>query len=372
MSKSDYLKKYLSEKETSKAGKNIKAKPVKKSGGMKIIDEDINMKQITFKNNIELYVEEDDVPLCVNIEYESEEKVNKLLAKFTTRNWMNKEEKSCETNMRQRHDSDSEPEATEKKNFVVAPSLTKNKISRRHSNSASSDASPPRKFIKNSTQEDADISPPRRCTKRKNLNSAQEDTDISPPRRLTNLDPDNFPARKQLKSQDSNSFEKDRDTEEIIYRDKGRKRDFVKEKKEKEKNDAKQKEKEEKYQQWGKGLKQKELKEEHISEVLHEVNKPLARYADDEDLDEKLKDVEREGDPMLEYIKKKKSKECTGSSKRPIYKGPEAMPNRFNIRPGYRWDGVDRSNGFEKQFFLKQNERKALRDMAYKWSTEDM
>ena len=40
--------------------------------------------------------------------------------------------------------------------------------------------------------------------------------------------------------------------------------------------------------------------------------------------------------------------------------------------PGYRWDGVDRSNGFEKSIYAKMSDKKAVADLAYKWSVEDM
>lgn len=50
-----------------------------------------------------------------------------------------------------------------------------------------------------------------------------------------------------------------------------------------------------KYSDWKMGLTQKKEKEEKISEFLYESEKPLARYADDKDLDALLKNQEREG-----------------------------------------------------------------------------
>lgn len=58
-------------------------------------------------------------------------------------------------------------------------------------------------------------------------------------------------------------------------------------------------------------------------------------------------------------------------SGKPKYEG-SFLPNRFGIPPGHRWDGVDRSNGYEKQWFEKQNSRRAIEEEAYKWSTSDM
>lgn len=143
---------------------------------------------------------------------------------------------------------------------------------------------------------------------------------------------------------------------------------------------SKEKEREEKYQQrkevydkWGKGVKQLQDYEARLEEAAKEMSKPLARYAGDHDLERHLKDQDRIGDPMLEYIrsKRKETKVKERVKEKPIYQGlfPD---NRFNIRPGYRWDGVDRSNGYEKRFFEAVNAREAMQEEAYRYSTEDM
>lgn len=127
------------------------------------------------------------------------------------------------------------------------------------------------------------------------------------------------------------------------------------------------------YDRWGKGLKQIEDLEKRYKEHMHEASKPLARMADDEDLQDHLRHQERLDDPMLEYMRKKKDDESRkkGVEVKPKYLG-QFPDNRFNIRPGYRWDGVDRSNGYEKKYFSMINSKKSQEEEAYRYSTEDM
>ncbi|CAD6950664.1 unnamed protein product [Tilletia laevis] len=57
---------------------------------------------------------------------------------------------------------------------------------------------------------------------------------------------------------------------------------------------------------------------------------------------------------------------------RPKYKGPPPPPNRFGIQPGHRWDGVDRSTGFERMYFQKLNERKRRDASARAYDQDDL
>lgn len=56
-------------------------------------------------------------------------------------------------------------------------------------------------------------------------------------------------------------------------------------------------------------LAQTRQQQQNVEDAVKEMQKPLARYIDDEDLDRMLREQEREGDPMANFIKKNKAKE---------------------------------------------------------------
>lgn len=128
---------------------------------------------------------------------------------------------------------------------------------------------------------------------------------------------------------------------------------------------------------------QREQARQRREELADAALMPLARGADDEDMNRELKAQARWNDPMAAFLTKETpaavssgsgktaSKAGAGPAKssRPVYRGP-AAPNRYGIRPGYRWDGVDRGIGFEAERFKAINRVERNKDLDYQWQTD--
>ncbi|XP_071316510.1 BUD13 homolog [Trachinotus anak] len=270
-----------------------------------------------------------------------------------------------------RHDSDSDQSPRRKK-----PSKRE---------ASDSDQSPPRRHSKTRRGSDSDQSPPRRRPR----SGKDSDEDLSPPRRpgqsqgqrmltggkagLVSVDVLRKEQEENRRRERNNQpLEDESRNAQTVFRDKsGKRRDLDSEREEQKKKAGEKAAKDEKYAQWGKGLAQSQMHQQKLEDALHEAQKPLARHYDDEDLDRMLREQEREGDPMAAMLRRKKAR-STKTQEKPRYKGPAPPPNRFNILPGYRWDGVDRSNGFEQKRYMRMADKKAGQEAAYKWSVEDM
>ncbi|XP_070699691.1 BUD13 homolog [Pempheris klunzingeri] len=270
-----------------------------------------------------------------------------------------------------RHDSDSDQSPPRKKPLKQEAS--------------DSDQSPPRRHSKARRGSDSDQSPPRRRPR----GGKDSDEDLSPPHRpgqsqgprmlsggkagLVSVDVLRKEQEENRRRERNNKpLEEDSRNAQTVFRDKsGKRRDLDSEREEQKRKAGEKAAKDEKYAQWGKGLAQGQMQQQRLEDALHEAQKPLARHCDDEDLDRMLREQEREGDPMAAMLRRKKDRNKKTQDK-PRYKGPAPPPNRFNILPGYRWDGVNRSNGFEKKRYMRMSDKKAVQEAAYKWSVEDM
>ncbi|KAI1659847.1 Pre-mRNA-splicing factor of RES complex-domain-containing protein [Daldinia decipiens] len=107
----------------------------------------------------------------------------------------------------------------------------------------------------------------------------------------------------------------------------------------------------------------------------------VARHADDEDMNREMKEQVRWGDSMAQFIEPKRAAGGGGGGGggggktrklkgKPIYQGAWT-PNRYGIRPGYRWDGVDRGNGFEAERFKAINRRERNKGLEYSWQMDE-
>jgi pre-mRNA-splicing factor CWC26 len=118
------------------------------------------------------------------------------------------------------------------------------------------------------------------------------------------------------------------------------------------------------------GRVQREALEAKAHEMAQLQRSTFARHQDDEQLEELRRREIRMDDPMARYAVKRQRK--TALPTRPVYKGPPPKPNRYGIRPGYRWDGIDRGNGFEDKILAHTFNQQHREEKAYRWRSADM
>lgn len=257
------------------------------------------------------------------------------------------------------------------------------------------DQSPPRKRDRAANNSDADNSPPRRKSSKQGeervktepvLIKPDPDGDMSPPRRggmAKTLDGKKAGLQRAADLKGEMETLREREKEKFRRLDasvsgrgaetmvRGRLKAKKEEEEEKRKKNEITDEVKAQYKKWSKGVKQAAVIQQKIAEDLAEMDKPLTRTKDDVDVNDHLRDRERAEDPMVEYFRKKRTQKA-GTKRIPTYQGPLPPPNRFKVMPGYRWDGVDRSTGFEQRFHERINRQKRNESEAYAWSTEDM
>ncbi|KYO17719.1 BUD13-like protein [Alligator mississippiensis] len=313
-----------------------------------------------------------------------------------------KSQQASSSNRRQRHDLDASPPRKSAQNSDSDLSPPRRNPRPGHLHRDSPPGLAPSKRLRDKSS-DSDLSPPRRSqASGKKHHSSRSPSDLSPP--LRGQDCKGSPQRERREGQRASQMlsggkaglvsadllrqeqqelrrrdrsnkhlEDESQNAETVFRDKsGRKRDLAQERLEQQKKAAEKARKDEQYAKWGKGLAQSKQQQQNVEDAIKEMQKPLARYIDDQELDQMLREQEREGDPMANFIKKRKTKESKDKKEKPRYSGPAPPLNRFNIWPGHRWDGVDRSNGFEQKRFARLASKKAVQELAYKWSVEDM
>lgn len=162
--------------------------------------------------------------------------------------------------------------------------------------------------------------------------------------------------------------------EETVYRDATGRRIDISMKRAEARREAEEKaRKEREEKENAKGDVQRDAVAKRREELEDAMFMPLARTIDDEDMNRELKERDRWNDPAAMFLTEKKqsdgskSRSAVGSKK--VYTGA-SQPNRYGIRPGWRWDGVDRSNGWESERFKAINRKTRNKDLDFAWQMD--
>lgn len=134
---------------------------------------------------------------------------------------------------------------------------------------------------------------------------------------------------------------------------------------------------------WSAGVKQKEDKEKLRQAMQEAKESKFGNSKLDPAVERELKDKERFGDPL----KLMQSKTVRFGKSDLLYrvlttqngrkyilqrcKFPSTQ-NRFGIEAGSRWDGVDRSNDYERKWMAREADLDANKSAFHKWATEEM
>ncbi|KAK5998128.1 Pre-mRNA-splicing factor CWC26 [Cladobotryum mycophilum] len=179
--------------------------------------------------------------------------------------------------------------------------------------------------------------------------------------------------RQEEERQDFERHRKNAKEAETVYRDAtGRRIDISMKRAEARRAAAEAEEKERMAKEALKGDVQQDEARKRKEQLEDAKLMTFARKADDEDMNLELKEQERWNDPMTQFMSTKKDTGVGSKSsrRRPVYAGA-APPNRYGIKPGYRWDGVDRSNGFENERFKALNRRERNKGLDYAWQIDE-
>merc|ERR1719215_745759 len=121
--------------------------------------------------------------------------------------------------------------------------------------------------------------------------------------------------------------------------------------------------------EWGGGLKQQVNREEEQAELSRIAAQPFARYEPDEKYQEELRSKKDWHDPMKQDAAEDAAAQVR-AARGPRQEKPVcphmAWLNRFDIRPGYRWDGKIRTNGFETKLIEANNMKEYQRREAWR------